>query len=284
MTSLPDGAVRRCAMLVNPFHSAHYFAPETRQELTALGLKDQGVYFAGRSAAFGRVGAGVVTASFHNFKPELVARYVPAVWEVTSPQDVLDARLRAVDALLRRLLGEDALASAELAEAATLALRATEGCRPEGRALYAALAELPVPTEPHLAYWHATTLLREHRGDGHIAVLLGAGLDPVEALVAHAATGKGMSEKWNRDLRGWSAEELEAGRQRLRERGLMDEGGALTEAGAALREELEQRTDELDRGPYEHLGAAGTARLTELAHRFTTTVVEAGAFPADLRG
>ncbi len=285
MTSLPSGAARRCSLLLNPFHSAQYFSQDIQREVNALGIKDwSGVYLAGRAAALGRVGAGAVTAAFHSFSHELVARYVPAVWDVADPKDVLAARLRATDTLLRRVLGEEAVASAEMAEAADLALRAAEACERPLRPLYAGHADLPVPDAPHLAFWHATTLLREYRGDGHLITLVHAGLDPLEALVSHGATGKGMSRKWLLVTRGWGEEDLDAAQGRLRERGLLDGEGALTAAGTALREELEVETDRLDRAPYEHLGPAGVERLTELANRFTMALVEGGAFPADLRG
>ena len=119
---------------------------------------------------------------------------MPAVWESASPEAVLAARLRAVDATLRRLLGEEAdRLRRRWREAAELALRAAEACTRTARPLYAAHADLPVPDEPHLALWHAATLLREHRGDGHLAALLAPELDPLEALVSHTATGKGMA-------------------------------------------------------------------------------------------
>jgi hypothetical protein len=141
-----------------------------------------------------------------------------------------------------------------------------------------------VPDAAHLALWHAATLLREHRGDGHLAVLLDAELDPVEALVSHTATGKGMAPKWALATRGWSREDWEAAAGRLRERGLLDAEGELTEAGVALRQDIEARTDRLDRAPYEHLGAAGVERLTELAKGLLMTAFAAGAFPEGMVG
>ncbi|GGR30736.1 hypothetical protein GCM10010219_39600 [Streptomyces netropsis] len=283
MTTLPERAGRRCHNVVNTVHSALYFSPDLREELGRLGLQE-GAYFAGRGAALGRVGAGTITATFYNFKHDMVAGFIPRLWDVASPQDVLQARLRACDSMMRRLLGDDVVASPEMAEAAELALRATEGCSRSARPLYSAHADLPVPDAPHLAYWHAATLLREHRGDGHLMALAAAGVGPVEAIVSHAASGKGMSEKWLLTTRGWSKEELAAGRERLRERGLLDADGKLTEAGVKHREDLEDETDRLDAGPYEHLGAAGVERLTELGTVFETAVVKAGAFPPDLRG
>ncbi|MFE2065374.1 hypothetical protein ACFXDH_23780 [Streptomyces sp. NPDC059467] len=283
--ALEPRAARRCYTMLNSLHATHYFSPELSEELGALGVTHRrAANFAVRAAALGPVGAGTVTATFYNYKHELVARHVPAVWEIASPQDVLAARARAVDASMRRLLGPDTVASGELAEAARLALRATEACSRSGRPLYSAHADLPVPEEPHLAYWYAGTLLREHRGDGHLAVLLAAGLDGLEAVVTHTATGKGMAPKWVFATRGWSQDDWDAAVERLRERGLLDAAGELTGAGVALRAEIEAETDRLDRAPYEHLGADGVARLTELAAGFAGTAVAAGAFPADLIG
>ncbi|MFD8819240.1 hypothetical protein ACFV23_49140 [Streptomyces sp. NPDC059627] len=283
--ALEPHAGRRCHTLLNSLHATHFFSPELAEELAALGVTHpRAVNFAVRAAALGPVGAGTVTATFYNYKHELVARHVPAVWEIASPKDVLAARARAVDASMRRLLGADAVVSDGMAEAARLALRATEACSRSGRPLYAAHADLPVPQEPHLAYWYASTLLREHRGDGHLAALLAAGLDGLEAVVTHTATGKGMTPKWVFATRGWSQDDWDAAVARLRDRGLLDAAGELTEAGLALRAAIESETDRLDRAPYEHLGAAGVTRLTELAAGFARAAVAAGAFPADLIG
>lgn len=285
MTSLPERAGRRCHNVVNPLHSTMYFAPELAKELAPYGIEDpSAVYVAGRAAPLGAVGPGAATATFYNFNHALVARALPELWEYASPDTVIAARLRAVDATLRRLLGEETVGSAELAEAAQLALRATEGCSRPGRPLYAANADLPVPDAPHLVLWHAATLLREHRGDAHIAALQRAGLGPVEALASHTATGRGMAPKWVLQTRGYNEQDWVAAQQRLRERGLLDEDGELTDAGTALRKELEADTDRMDAGPYEHLGAEGVARLTELGQQLTAAVLEAGAFPTGLFG
>ncbi|MFD4143701.1 hypothetical protein OHS70_03495 [Streptomyces sp. NBC_00390] len=285
MTSLPPRAGRRCHNVINPMHSTVYFSPDLAAELGRLGIEDVSAgYFVTRAAAMGAVGPGAVAATFYNFNPELIARHLPAVWATAAPEAVLEARLRAVDTTLRRLLGEEILASKELAEAAQLALRATEACTPHARPLYAAHADLAVPDEPHLAYWHAATLLREHRGDGHLAALLSAGLDPLEALVSHTATGKGMSPRWILASRGWRRTDWEAAQGRLRERGLLDDADALTEAGTRLRAEVEEHTDRIDLAPYEHLGAEGVERLTELGRSLLMSAAAAGAFPKEATG
>ncbi|MDK1472023.1 hypothetical protein QNO07_01030 [Streptomyces sp. 549] len=285
MTTLPERAGRRCHNVVNPLHSAVYFSPELGEEFAAIGVDDpSAAYFASRAAAMGAVGPGTVTATFYSFSHRLISRCVPAVWRTAEPQAVLDARLRAADRALRRLLGEEAAGSKEVAEAAELALRATEACERGARPLYAAHADLPVPEQPHLRLWHAATLLREHRGDAHLAVLLDAGLSGLQAQVSHTATGKGMSRRWVLGSRGFTAEEWDEAEALLRDREILDAHGELTEDGVALRREIESATDRLDRAPYEHLGAAGVERLTELGGLLALAAAEAGAFPRGLLG
>ncbi|WP_433544800.1 SCO6745 family protein [Streptomyces sp. CA-294286] len=284
-SSLPPRAGRRCHNPLNALHSTVYFSPEYAAELASIGIDDpQAPFFVGRVAALGQVGPGVVAAAFYNYNYDLIAKVLPALWETVSPEAVLGARMRAADVALRRLLGAEIIASDEMAEAAALAVRATEACTRQARPLYAAHADLPMPELPHLALWHAATLLREHRGDGHLVALLTAGLDPVEALVSHTATGKGMNPRWAMRTRGWSQADWDAAAERLRARGLLDAEGELTKVGVALRADIEDATDRLDLAPYEHVGAAGVERLTELGRGLLMTATAAGAFPETLVG
>lgn len=280
MTTLTLSASRRCYNTLNPVHSAFYFAPEHERELTAVGLERGSMaYLAGRAAPMGAVGAGTVTAVFYTFNPALVARHVPRAWELVSPETVLRTRLTITDAYLTRLLGPEVIASRQMAEAAELALRATEACRRPGRPLYAGNADLPVPDAPHLALWHAITLLREHRGDGHMAALSQAELDGLEALVTHTATGRGFTSHFFQATRGWSAQEWAAAEDRLRDRGLLDADGELTDHGVELRRTVEEDTDRLGFAPYRHLGADHAERLAELVGPFTKAVLAGDALP-----
>ncbi|MFB7655928.1 MULTISPECIES: hypothetical protein [unclassified Streptomyces] len=280
MTSVPPLVARRCHASLNPLHSLIYFAPEAEEEYTAAGLESGRMpYFAGRAAALGPVGAGVVAATFYNFSPDLVARHIPRAWDLAAPKELLSARLTAVDRVLRRLLGDGLPDQPDVREAAELAATATEVCGSAGRPLYAAHADLPVPEQPHLALWHAITLLREYRGDGHLAALSAAGLDGLEALISHTATGKGFTPEFARQSRGWTELEWEAAKERLRGRGLLDSDGHLTARGNELRLEVEETTDRLALAPYAHLGGPGVERLTEIGTRLTRTALAAGAFP-----
>ena len=270
----------RLARGLEPLHAMTYFAPETEQHLTAAGLKPGRMsYFAGRSAPMGAVGAGVVTATFYNFNPTLVARSIPSAWTLADPATLVAARFAAVDEALRRMLGDEAVASPEVDEAARLARRAAEACTPDGRPLAAAHMDLDWPVEPHLVLWHALTILREHRGDGHITQLLAAELDGCEALVSYTATGRGFVTPFAMGSRGWSQEQWDAAEERLRGRGVLDADGALTEAGKALRKRIEDDTNRLGAAPWAHLGAEGAARLGELGGTLVRALLTAGCFP-----
>jgi hypothetical protein len=264
---------RKAHRTLEPLHAVRYFAPEPGERYTALGIKGgMHGYFASRSAALGRVPVEVVVSTFYNFAPDLVATAIPSVWEETTPEAVLEARYAAMDAVYRRMLGEETVESQEMAEAAALAREATTVLRLEGRPLYAGHASVAWPDAPHLVLFHAQTLLREHRGDGHIAALVLADLDPLAALVTYVVQGDGMTEPMIRATRGWSDEQWEAAVARVREQGLTDADGAFTEAGTAQREWIEAQTDAAAVAPYRHLGAERTQRLRDLCRPWSRSI------------
>ena len=269
----------RAFRAINSLHSLVYFVPEAEEEYTAIGLRPGSMpYFASRSAPMAAVSGGVTAATFYNFNPAMIARHIPRAWTLASPADVLAARLRVADRALHRLLGER-LGTPEVAELASLAREASSALRPEGRPLYAGHADLDWPDEPHLAMWHAITLLREYRGDGHVAVLLASGLSGIEAIATHVATGRGMTTEAAKRLRGWSDEQWTAALDGLDARGLL-RGDQLTDAGIALRERIELDTDRVDGAAWRHLGEQRTLRLIELGKSLSRTVQANGAFPA----
>ncbi|NIJ13894.1 hypothetical protein FHU38_004238 [Saccharomonospora amisosensis] len=277
-------ATRHCYRVLEPIHSIIYFAPEAEQAYLEAGLDKGGrlAYFASRAAALGPVGAGVVAATFYNFNPELVAKHIPRAWTLASPADLVSARVEAAGTALRRLLGEQLVASDALAELAELTRQAAQATEPDGRPLFAAHAGLDWPTDPLLVLWHATTLLREYRGDGHIASLVSHGLAGLPALVTHTATGKGFLPEVARKLRGWSQQEWDNAETRLREEGIIDHDGSLTDRGVAIRERIEEETDAASSAPWSRLGADKTSRVRELAKEFSRAVVAAGAYPSGL--
>ena len=269
---------RRAWAALEAVHVVPTFSAETRTALGALGLHPGLGYFAARSAALGPVPPEVTTATFYVFAPRLVSRALADVWSTISPGQVVAARYASASATLHRLLDRVA-APDDVAEAVRLAHTACEGLSLAGRPLLAGWASLPWPEEPMLQLWHAGTLLREHRGDGHVAALLHAPLDPVEALLTAGLAGTGLP--FSRATRGWSDEEWTAAETRLRVRGLVDDDG-LTAAGRQLRTDVEARTDAAGLEGWQHLGVDGTRRLAQLARPWQKLVLASGELPHTL--
>ncbi len=269
---------RRMWQTFEPYHAMIYFAPEARQAYADAGLKGYWMgYFASRAAPMGPVPADVVTATFYNFHQRMVARAIPDAWRFSSPEQILSARFRSADAALRRLLGQE-ISSSSLADAHALAHTAIQACDVAGRPLFAAHYSLPWPDEPHLALWHAATLLREYRGDGHVVALLAEGLDGCEAHVTQAAVGRAPRETLQPN-RGWTDEEWTAAEERLRKRGWLDASGLVTETGRQGRQAIEDRTDALASPPWDHLGLEHTTRLSELMWPLSDTIMRKAGIP-----
>ncbi|QWZ09519.1 hypothetical protein KRR39_07110 [Nocardioides panacis] len=257
-------------------HVVGYFAPEVSQEYVDLGLHRSLSYFPARAAAFGEAGPGLTVATFYVFAPWLVDAALPAAWRTTTPTALVEARRRGMATALRGLLGEP-----DVAEALEIAREVCEGLTPQGRPLYAAHAGLDWPEDDLLALWHAATLVREHRGDGHVAVLQTSGVDPVEATVLGGLFSGTTS--FLRKTRGWTDEEYDAATGRLVQRGWLDADGAFTDLGRDERRRIEDQTDRLALEGWAHVGSERTARLHELVTPLRERITEAGTLPRSVR-
>jgi hypothetical protein len=267
---------RRTWRTLEPIHGMIYFVGEAVDAYAAIGVTGRSGYFGSRSAPMGAVGTEVVQATFFNFHPALVRAGMDGLWTRTDPAALVVARFAAVDAALRRAWGDD-LDSDDLVRAAAIARRAAEAATEfvDGRPLFAGHASLDWPEAPHLVLWHAQTLLREFRGDGHVAILVAEGLCGLGALVLHAATGD-VPRAALQTTRSWSDDEWAGAVADLADRGLVDREGGFTEAGTRLRTSIEERTDALAAAPYRSIGEDGCAELRSLARRFSKAVLDAG--------
>ena len=251
-----------------------YFADETREQYVALGLHPRLSYFAARVAADGPGRPGGERGDVLRLRAVAAPGGAPAAWEVTTPERLVQARRDGTAEALARVLGEP-----DTSEALAIARRVTEGLHAPGRPLYAAHAGLDWPDDDLLALWHAATLVREHRGDGHVAVLTSSGIGPVEATVLDGLWS-GRTTFLHR-TRGWSDEELAAATASLVQRGWVA-GDALTDKGRHAREHVEQRTDASGLTGWEHVGLDETDRLAELLAPLRERVVASGVLPDEI--
>lgn len=288
---------RRMWALIEPVHVVTYFAPEARQAFEAAGLRGfwRG-YFAGRAAPLGAVDAPVIIAAFSSFAPPFVRRALPAVWDLATPAQALAAREAGAVAAIRAVLAAEAAADpgtpapdpgtatpdprtsdpgAAAADpeapgtAAGLLAEAVRDLDMAGRPLGAPNAALPEPADPVARLWQAATVLREHRGDGHIAALVAAGIDGCESLVLRTAVDQALPERRGsavgraqfQAVRGWADADWDAAAGRLRDRGWLDDELAATPAGLAVHRDVEAATDLAASRPWARLGPERTAEL-----------------------
>lgn len=260
-----------------PIHAVTYFAPEVRAGLDDLGYRGFWMgYFAARSAPLGVVAPQVVTAVFYNFAPARVAKALPAAWDIAGPDAALRARQQSTVAALHRV---GLLDDENVRTAAELAIRAAQRAPVDARPLFAANVALPVPSDPVAALWHAVTLLREHRGDGHVAVLAAAGISGRESNVLHTAAGQVPADYMKR-ARHYDDQEWDACRRSLAARGLIDADGALTQAGRQFRNQIETVTDTMALHVFDGLDDDELRALFEALTPLARAVIAGGDLPA----
>ena len=250
--------------LTEPISLVNFFSDEPNDAMAELGFNSYwDGYFAGRSAPLGRVPAEVVHAAFYSFADGEVARHIPKVWDTTTPEAAHTARERGCVAALRRILG-DLVETPGLARAADILAEASTSAPTEGRVMYAGLRSLPVPDEPVARLWHAANMLREHRGDGHVVALVSERIGGTEAHVLSAlASGIYPAESFGR-IHHLPKARLAEVMDGLRDRGLLDATGRLTEGGRATKDRIESLTDALAEAPYQALEPSEVDELIAL--------------------
>lgn len=267
--------VRAVHTVTELVHAIAYLCPEVQGEFEALGLEPRGQgYVAGRAAPMGAVGPELAIATFYNFNPALHRYALPAAWDIASPDEVLAARARGMQAVYERVEAP----TDGLDELTELALRAADGLDLSGRPLAAANAGVALPEQPFARAWQALTVLREFRGDGHIAALVVAELGPVDALALYAAWQSTVSDRFLKASRGWDPDVWAAAEGRLRDRGWMAADGTLTPEGVRERNAVEEMTDRLAAAPYEKLGRDDTERLFDLARPLAQALNDNGGY------
>lgn len=273
----PEPVARHLFDLTEPISLVNFFSPEPNDAMAAIGFRNYwDGYFAGRSAPLGRVPAEVVHAAFYNFADGEAARHIPKVWDTTTPEEAHAARQRGCVAALRRILG-DLVDTPGLARAADLLAKAATSAPTEGRVMYAGLRALPVPEEPVARLWHAANMLREHRGDGHIAALVSERIGGTEAHVLSALDmGIHPAETFGR-IHHLPRARLAQVMDGLRDRGLLDADGHLTEAGQATKARIEALTDFAAEAPYEALDPAELDELTTALEPIAATLKATGS-------
>jgi hypothetical protein len=266
---------RRVWARYEPLHDVVYFSPYARAAASALGLKGYWMgYFAFRAAPLGTIGPAAVTAVFYGFAARRVERALPDAWQYTSPEQALAARAEAAGRALREAFGS----ALDVAAAADLLWEASRAADVAGRPLAAANQALPKPDDPVIALWQATTVLREHRGDGHNAVLVARGIGPVAAHQLKMGADETDAEMLKLG-RGFTDDEWQEGHEALIRRGWVDAEGRLTANGEAEHRAVEEQTDRVAAGPWEALGVQRAEHVLRVLEPLRAAVLATGLIP-----
>jgi hypothetical protein len=291
MTNDFDERARRLRNAVEPVAAGVYFAPEAHAAYTALGFEgspavgkdgisrpEMTSYFTSRGACMGQVPGEVVAAAFGCFNPKAVVPAVTAGWQITTREAILAAREQGATAMLRRVLGEK---PEGLDRVTALLRRAADAAAWAGHGVHSGLLSLGFPGHPLGDMWRAADLLREHRGDSHVITWAVGGVDAVEILLL-TEQWWGLPARIYTPSRGWTDADMDAGFERLQRRGMTDDE-QLTDAGRAFREEIEVRTDELERPVLDALGDDLDELLDHL-DPWSEAIIAAGSYPKRIKG
>ena len=270
-------AVREISVAINTAHRFVYFVPEAAEEYAKLGITERApAYFAARSAPLGPVPWQITLATFYNFSPRAVQAMV-GVWDAAAPEAWQAARFTVVARSMERV--GVALTADEIAEARSLIDPVVAAADLAGKPLAAANAALDLPSDALTALWQQITVLREWRGDAHIAVLTANQLGPCDCTVIQTGTGR-FPLALARGTRMWDDAEWADASARLAARGWTAADGTVTDAGTAAREQVEVDTDELCAPLWEPIGADGARRLAALLAPINDAFTAAGTFSA----
>ncbi len=263
--------------LLEMVHAVTYFAPRCREARLEAGFNGFWMgYFGTRAAPMGPVGPGVVAATFGGFELSMVQRAVPDAWSCVEPERAVTARAEAAADALRSVLPDCEKASSDLLGVLD---RAVESGDATGRPLFAANTEVVPFEDPVEDLWQMCTSMREHRGDGHLAVLTAEGLGGCEAHVL-ATAAAGTDPALLRDNRGWSEKDWLDATTTLCAAGILTPGAdGLTERGDRLHQHIESRTDDLAAAPYAAIGETGREHLRDGLIPIAAAVVETGWIP-----
>lgn len=262
---------------IEVIHDVVYFGDDIRERFDAIGLKGWWMaYFAHRSAALGTPDPKTVTALFHGFAPRLVERALPDAWSLADRDEILATRLKlAVDRLTPVI--EPSAVDAEVARLAKDLEAIVDRLDFAGRALAAAHTNLPRPEDPIERLWRAATVLREYRGDSHVAILVAAGLDGAAANALAVADGRAPAHQ--QQARGWSDDEWMAAFEHLRRRAWTNEYGEITDAGKAARAQIEDATDRVSSACFDEEMQARAITTEPALVDLARAINSAGAVP-----
>lgn len=267
---------RRLRDAVEPIATQGWWGKGVHDRLEPFGLGFLEAYIWGRAAFLGEPTSGVVVAAFGVFEPTFLTAMYAQSRSLISRAEVLAAREAGAVESLEQIVS----VTAAIVAAGDALLEATQEIDATARPLFAGLRDLPVPSSPLGRLWRGAELVREHRGDGHLGVCIGEGLDPLEMSL--------LTEMWlsyepgeYSSSRGYSLDAIGSAKERLSRRGFID-GNLLSAVGVAFREAIEKATDRSQSALIDALGNRLDS-VVATTSAVSSALIEARSFPSDPR-
>ena len=273
--------VERLGTITNLVHGFIYFSTEASNRYGALGLTGRQQYFAGRAAPMGPVGPGLVVATFYNFNPAVVHEALPEAWAVAAPAAVQAARFHAAADVLHGVCAD--IEPDITARATAIAQRMVDEVGDEGKPLAASNRSVALPDDPAVRLWQLVTIIREWRGDTHVAALGAAAVSGIEALVLHAATGQ-VPASVLQSTRAWTDQDWQGAVEALAARDLVDAHGVFTPVGQAFRADIEAATNTASQPLVDAVGDDQASLLCDLLKPIRSGLIRSGVFAKPLGG
>ena len=263
---------RRLRDVTAPIGEHAIWSAKTNEVLAKLGLPFVPGYLWGRAVGLGEPSSEVVAAAFAIYEPRLVRALYEHARRQCGRAGFIAAREEATIESLHEILGD-----VDVTDVVTALRRGIESSDDAGRTLSAGVRSFGWPEDPLGQLWRACDLLREHRGDSHMAVWVAAGLSPVAVNV--------LTELWlgmplgayTAMRRGWSEADIASAVADLETRGLVA-SGEITTSGRAFRDDLEDRTDALEQPVIDAIGDDFEPAAKAL-DRWSAAIADSGAFP-----
>ena len=273
-TSGWQSPTRRLRDAIEPIATICYWSEPAYDAYAALGLDVLQGYVWSRGCVLGEPDGSVVAAAFGVFEPGLIGQLYDAARAAAGLADIRAAREAGAVAALRTVLG----APEQVAEVTGALRRAAEAMDTAGRPLFAGLAGMPWPADELGRLWHACAMLRELRGDSHLAACMAAGLTGLQAnILTELQVGWPLHSYTA--TRGWPPEAMNLATISLRVRGLIGDD-ALTGAGASLRADIEEATDR-QLAPVRDAIGPDLPGILPLLQGWSQQIIEHGWFPPD---
>ena len=247
-----------------------YWDPDAISAYSGLGIPDGfGYYVTTRAGKLGNAGPGIVSAAYYSIHPEFVNASYQMLNKHSTLNDAMKVRDEAVSDGLKKFVPE---ICDDLASMRKVLWESAESLPISGRVLFASQLDHRRFDNPLIDAWLAVNCIREWRGDTHWAMLTAEDITGVQAGILDGAR-RSYDADWLPRSRGADDEAIHTAYTGLEKRGFA-KNQAVTDAGIAYRQSLEDKLDEITSLAWRNIGKAATQNFVRLVSSVGEVLLE----------